>query len=116
MRVPNAPVLFLGVHTSSHRHLVHSKPALYALSLACSLRVYRDKTFVELREVIEALTKGPFVSFDFGQPELIAQLAQQMYSTDLLLLIQNIARFDFEAQKDVVQIFSGVRSVPYCQQ
>jgi hypothetical protein len=78
--------------------------------------VYRDKTFVEPREVIEALTKGPFVSFDFGQPELIAQFAQQMYSTDLLLLVQNIARFDFEAQKDVVQIFSGVRLVPDFQQ
>jgi len=40
-------------------------------------------------------------------PELIAQLAQETYSTDLLLLlVQNIARFDFEARKDVVQIFN----------
>jgi calcium binding protein 39 len=56
------------------------------------------------------------VPFDFGQPELITQLAQQMYSTDLLLLVQNIARFDFEAQKNVVQIFSSVRLVPDFQQ
>src|SRR6267154_6360808 len=42
-------------------------------------------------------------------PELIAQLAQETYSTDLLLLLlQNIARFDFEARKDVVQIFNNL--------
>ncbi|KAF8132492.1 mo25 protein [Boletus edulis] len=41
--------------------------------------------------------------------ELIAQLAQETYSTDLLpILIQNIARFDFESRKDVVQIFNGL--------
>jgi hypothetical protein len=65
MRVPNASVLFRGVHASSHRHLMHSKPALYAISLACPLRVYRDKTFVEPREVIEALT-GAVVDVYFG--------------------------------------------------
>jgi calcium binding protein 39 len=42
-------------------------------------------------------------------PELIAQLAQETYSTDLLLLlVQNIAKFDFEARKDVVQIFNNL--------
>lgn len=42
-------------------------------------------------------------------PELIAQLAQETYSTDLLLLlVQNIARFDFEARKDVVQLFNNL--------
>lgn len=42
-------------------------------------------------------------------PELIAQLAQETYSTDLLLiLVQNIARFDFESRKDVVQIFNNL--------
>jgi calcium binding protein 39 len=42
-------------------------------------------------------------------PELIAQLAQETYSTDLLsLLVTNIARFDFEARKDVVQIFNNL--------
>jgi calcium binding protein 39 len=42
-------------------------------------------------------------------PELIAQLAQETYSTDLLLvLVQNMARFDFESRKDVVQIFNNL--------
>lgn len=40
-------------------------------------------------------------------PELIAQLAQEAYNTDLvLLLVHNISKFEFEARKDVVQIFS----------
>lgn len=40
-------------------------------------------------------------------PELIAQLAQETYSTDLLYhLLQNIQRLDFESRKDVVQIFN----------
>ncbi|EDR06301.1 uncharacterized protein LACBIDRAFT_300400 [Laccaria bicolor S238N-H82] len=42
-------------------------------------------------------------------PELIAQLAQETYNTDLLfLLVQNVARFEFEARKDVVQIFNNL--------
>ena len=42
-------------------------------------------------------------------PELVAQLAQETYQTDLLLhLIQNIAKFDFEARKDVAQIFNNM--------
>jgi calcium binding protein 39 len=40
-------------------------------------------------------------------PELIAQLAQETYNTDLLhLLVLNMSRFEFEARKDVVQIFN----------
>lgn len=42
-------------------------------------------------------------------PELVAQLAQETYNTDLLhLLVANIARFEFEARKDVVQIFNNL--------
>ena len=42
-------------------------------------------------------------------PELFAQLAQETYTTDLLhLLVVHIARFDFEARKDVVQIFNNL--------
>jgi calcium binding protein 39 len=42
-------------------------------------------------------------------PELIAQLAQETYNTDLLhLLIVNIHRFEFESRKDVVQIFNNL--------
>ncbi|VDC03188.1 unnamed protein product [Peniophora sp. CBMAI 1063] len=42
-------------------------------------------------------------------PELLAQLAQEVYSTDLLyLLVTHIAKFDFESRKDVVQIFNNL--------
>ncbi|KAG6806142.1 hypothetical protein H0H92_012524, partial [Tricholoma furcatifolium] len=42
-------------------------------------------------------------------PELIAQLAQETYQTDLLYhLVLHIARFEFEARKDVVQIFNNL--------
>lgn len=42
-------------------------------------------------------------------PELVAQLAQETYNTDLLhLLVQSIALFEFEARKDVVQIFNNL--------
>ena len=42
-------------------------------------------------------------------PELLAQLAQETYNTDLLyLLVTHIARFDFESRKDVVQIFNNL--------
>ncbi|GLB40983.1 putative mo25 protein [Lyophyllum shimeji] len=42
-------------------------------------------------------------------PELIAQLAQETYQTDLLHhLVVHIARFEFEARKDVVQIFNNL--------
>jgi len=43
------------------------------------------------------------------QPELVAQLAQETYNTDLLLLlVTHIAQFEFEARKDVVQIFNNL--------
>ncbi|KAH9950762.1 Mo25-like protein [Amylocystis lapponica] len=42
-------------------------------------------------------------------PELVAQLAQETYSTDLLYhLLVNIQRLEFEARKDVVQIFNNL--------
>lgn len=40
-------------------------------------------------------------------PELIAQLAQETYNTELLhTLLLNMHRFEFEARKDVVQVFN----------
>jgi len=40
---------------------------------------------------------------------IVAQLAQEMYNTNLLLLlIQNLGRIDFEAKKDVAQIFNNI--------
>ena len=42
-------------------------------------------------------------------PELVAQLAQETYNTDLLLiLVTHMPRFDFEARKDVTQIFNNL--------
>ncbi|KAI8081724.1 calcium-binding protein 39 [Halteromyces radiatus] len=40
-------------------------------------------------------------------PDLVAQLAQEVYSNDILqLMILNIEKFEFEAKKDVAQIFN----------
>ncbi|CAL1710946.1 unnamed protein product [Somion occarium] len=42
-------------------------------------------------------------------PELVAQLAQETYSTDLLHhLLLNLHRLEFESRKDVVQIFNNL--------
>jgi calcium binding protein 39 len=42
-------------------------------------------------------------------PELVAQLAQETYATDPLYhLVLNVARFEFDARKDVVQIFNNL--------
>ncbi|XP_077988383.1 calcium-binding protein 39-like [Glandiceps talaboti] len=43
------------------------------------------------------------------QAELVAQLAQEFYNSGLLLsLIENLQKIDFEAKKDVAQIFNNV--------
>ncbi|XP_039622148.1 calcium binding protein 39, like 1 [Polypterus senegalus] len=43
------------------------------------------------------------------QTEAVAQLAQELYNTNLLIgLIANLQRIDFEGKKDVVQIFSNI--------
>ncbi|KOB73034.1 Protein Mo25 [Operophtera brumata] len=40
---------------------------------------------------------------------IVAQLAQELYNTNLLLLlIQNLNRIDFEGKKDVAQVFNNV--------
>ncbi|KAI8884681.1 Mo25-like protein [Backusella circina FSU 941] len=42
-------------------------------------------------------------------PELVVQLAQEVYRTDLLqALVLNIQKFEFEAKKDVAQIFNNL--------
>jgi len=42
-------------------------------------------------------------------PEHVAQLAQEVYTNDLLqMLVVNIPRFEFEAKKDVSQIFNNL--------
>ncbi|KAJ7244465.1 Mo25-like protein [Mycena rebaudengoi] len=45
----------------------------------------------------------------YGDGELVEQLAQETYSTDLLYhLVLNIARFQLEARKDVLRIFNNL--------
>uniref|UniRef100_A0A182T526 Mo25-like protein n=1 Tax=Anopheles maculatus TaxID=74869 RepID=A0A182T526_9DIPT len=45
----------------------------------------------------------------------LSQLAQQLYSTDLLLLlIKNLHRIQFEARKDVVQVFNNILIREFC--
>jgi calcium binding protein 39 len=40
---------------------------------------------------------------------VVSQLAQELYNSDLLLLlIQNLSRIDFEGKKDVAQVFNNV--------
>lgn len=42
-------------------------------------------------------------------PEQVAQLAQEVYNQDILqLLVLNIFRFEFEAKKDVSQMFNNL--------
>ncbi|KAF8841501.1 mo25 protein [Paxillus ammoniavirescens] len=68
----------------------------------------RRKASEEVSRNIQAI-KGVLYGDGEPVPELIAQLAQETYSTDLLLiLVQNIARLDFESRKDAVQIFSNL--------
>ncbi|KAI4527813.1 mo25 protein [Schizophyllum commune Tattone D] len=51
--------------------------------------------------------KGILIGDGDPLPELIAQLAQETYNTDLLhVLVQNMGRLEFESRKDVVQIFN----------
>lgn len=68
----------------------------------------RRKASEEVSRNLQAI-KGILYGDGEPIPELIAQLAQETYSTDLLLLIlQNIHKFDFESRKDVVQIFNNL--------
>ena len=70
----------------------------YLATLVCRFRVPTHPTVILTLEK----QKEP-------APELIAQLAQETYNTDLLyVLVQNIPRFEFEARKDVVQIFNNL--------
>ncbi|KAI6112283.1 mo25 protein [Pisolithus croceorrhizus] len=68
----------------------------------------RRKASEEVSRNLQAI-KGILYGDSEPIPELIAQLAQETYSTDLLLvLLQNMHKFDFESRKDVVQIFNNL--------
>ncbi|KAG0146293.1 hypothetical protein CROQUDRAFT_657617 [Cronartium quercuum f. sp. fusiforme G11] len=53
------------------------------------------------------LTSSNSSSQTSSSPEIVAQLAQDIYSNDLLqIFLLNISRFEFESRKDVVNIFN----------
>ncbi|XP_056899285.1 calcium binding protein 39, like 1 isoform X2 [Takifugu flavidus] len=62
-----------------------------------------SKNLASLKEVLSGTgDKEP-------QTEAVAQLAQELYNTDLLIyLIANLQRIDFEGKKDVVHLFSNI--------
>nr|CDI51858.1 mo25 protein [Melanopsichium pennsylvanicum 4] len=62
-------------------------------------------------EISKTLTNIKSILFGDGesepQPELVAQLSQEIYTNDILpLLITHISSLDFEAKKDVAQLFN----------
>lgn len=64
-----------------------------------------------VEEISKTLSQIKAILFGDGeaepQPELVAQLAQEVYSHDVLqLLVAHISKFEFEAKKDVSQIFN----------
>lgn len=62
-------------------------------------------------EVLKNLQQVKAILYGDGEPapELIAQLAQETYNTDLLYhLIVHIHRLEFESRKDVVQVFNNL--------
>jgi len=62
-----------------------------------------------IEDISKSLTSIKAILLGDGdpQPELVAQLAQETYNTDLLqYLVTNIARLEFESRKDVAQIFN----------
>ncbi|XP_048033088.1 calcium binding protein 39, like 1 isoform X1 [Chanodichthys erythropterus] len=62
-----------------------------------------SKNLASLKEVLSGTgDKEP-------QTEAVAQLAQELYNTNLLIsLIANLQRIDFEGKKDVVHLFSNI--------
>ncbi|XP_068596539.1 calcium binding protein 39, like 1 [Brachionichthys hirsutus] len=62
-----------------------------------------SKNLASLKEILSGTgDKEP-------QTEAVAQLAQELYNTNLLIaLIANLQRIDFEGKKDVVHLFSNI--------
>ena len=59
-----------------------------------------------------ALIKNMLYGTADAEPQtdiIIAQMAQELYNSNLLLsLIQNLNRIDFEGKKDVAQIYNNI--------
>ncbi|KAK2463948.1 hypothetical protein APHAL10511_003999 [Amanita phalloides] len=81
-----------------------ARPSIQNLLILCAPPQASDEISRNLQS-IKALLHGEMEP----QPELVAQLAQETYNTELLLLlVTHIAAFEFEARKDVVQIFNSL--------
>jgi len=66
-----------------------------------------------VEEVSKTLQQMKVILYGDGEsepsPELVAQLAQECYANDVLvLLVQHLWRFEFEARKDVAQIYNSL--------
>ncbi|KAI9321255.1 Cab39 protein [Dichotomocladium elegans] len=60
-------------------------------------------------EISKHLVAMKTLLYDNDSPDQVAQLAQEIYNNDLLqALVINISKFDFEAKKDVAQIFNSL--------
>jgi len=72
-----------------------------------------DKSKKASEEVSKTLTTIKALLYGSGdtepQTEITAQLAQEMYNNNMLhLLIDNLAKIDFEGKKDVAHIFNNI--------
>jgi len=69
----------------------------------------RRKASEEVSKTLSAMKGILYGDGGDPSPELVAQLAQETYGTDLLyLLVSNMPRLDFESRKDVAQIFNNL--------
>ncbi|XP_065056108.1 calcium-binding protein 39-like [Rhopilema esculentum] len=93
-------------------------PAEIAKNLRDSLLILEKdeqgkKSEKAVEEVAKHLISMKNILFGAGdqepQTELVAQLSQEFYSQQLFAsLIRNLSKLDFEAKKDVVQIFNNI--------
>ncbi|CAG2249462.1 protein Mo25-like [Mytilus galloprovincialis] len=86
------------------------KEALLAVSKGSTGEKKADKATEDISKNL-AHIKGILYGVGDQEPqtELVAQLSQEMYNHNmLLLLIMNLAKVDFEGRKDVVQIFNNM--------
>lgn len=74
-----------------------------------------DKKVEKIQEDVSknlVLIKNMLLGTSDAEPQadiIVAQLAQELYNNNLLLLlIQNLNRIDFEGKKDVAQVFNNI--------
>ncbi|KAF9308134.1 hypothetical protein BGZ91_007944, partial [Linnemannia elongata] len=69
----------------------------------------RKKATEDISKILVAIKTMLYGDKNDPVPETVAQLAQEVYTNNLLqLLVDNIGRFEFEAKKDVAQIFNNL--------